>query len=193
MNNNLKILKLFVDNKDKTFTIKKAAETLKINYKIVYEEIIKLEQEELIRITRHGNAKVCVFNYKYHSKVVEIEEIRKNELFKNKDIKLIYNRIKETKNLFYCLILFGSYANKTSQKGSDIDLCLITDNEQINKGVQSILGITPLNVHLQDFTSEHFLLMLKSKEFNVGNEIVKNNIVLHGIENFYKMVNHVKQ
>lgn len=35
--------------------------------------------------------------------------------------------------------------------------------------------------------------MLKSKEFNVGNEIVKNNIVLHGIENFYEMINHVKQ
>ena len=60
MNNNLKVLKLFVDNKDKTFTIKKAAETLKINYKIVYEEIIKLEKEELIKITKQGNAKVCI-------------------------------------------------------------------------------------------------------------------------------------
>ena len=193
MNNNLKILKHFVDNKDRTFTIKKAAEAIKINYKIAYEEITKLEKDNLIKIVRHGNAKVCTFNYRYHSKIVEIEEIRKQELFKNKDIKLIYNRIKEIKSPFYCLILFGSHANKTNKKGSDIDLCLITDNEKINKEVQSILNITPINVHLQDFISEHFLAMLKSKEFNVGNEIAKNNIILHGIESFYEMVNNVKQ
>ena len=193
MNNNLKVLKLFVDNKDKSFTIKKAAEALKMNYRIVYEEIIKLEKEGLIKITKHGNSKVCEFNYKYNSKIVEIEEIKKQELFKNKNIKLVYSRIKETKSPFYCLILFGSYANKTSQRGSDIDLCLITDNEKINKKVQSMLSITPIDIHMQEFTSEHFLAMLKSREFNVGNEIVKNNIVLHGIESFYEMINNVKQ
>ncbi|MBI4016521.1 MAG: nucleotidyltransferase domain-containing protein [Candidatus Aenigmarchaeota archaeon] len=91
------------------------------------------------------------------------------------------------------MILFGSCASKTSQKGSDIDLCLITDNEKISKEVQSIVGITPLNIQLQDFSSQEFLVMLKSKEFNVGNEIVKNNIVLYGIEAFYEMVNNVKQ
>lgn len=192
MNNNLKVLKLFVDNKDKKFTIKKVAEALKINYRIVHGEITVLEREELIKIVRHGNSKVCEFNYKYCSKIVEVEEIRKQELFKNKDIKLIYKRIKEVKSPFYVFILFGSYVNKTNTKGSDIDLCIITDNQKVNKEVQSILSITPINIHLQDFTSEHFLLMLKSKESNVGNEIVKNNIILYGIEGFYELVNNVK-
>lgn len=193
MNNNLKVLKLFVDNKDKTFTIKKVAEALKINYRIAYEEIIELEKEELIKITKHGNSKVCAFNYKYHSKIVEIEEIRKQELFKNKDIQLIYKRIKEVKSPFYVLVLFGSFTNKTNVKGSDIDLCLITDNPEINKEVNTMLSITPISIHLQEFTSKQFLLMLKSKESNVGNEIVKNNIILYGVESFYELVNNVKQ
>lgn len=193
MKNNLKVCKLFVDNKDKTFTIKKAAEFLKINYRIVYEEIMELEKERLIKITKQGNSNVCAFNYAYHPKIVEIEELRKQEAFKDKDILLICKRIKEVKSPFYCLILFGSYANKTNKKGSDIDLCLITDEEQVNKNVQSMLSITPLNIHLQDFTSEHFLLMLKSKEPNVGNEILKNNILLYGIESFYEMIQYVKQ
>ena len=193
MKNNLTVLKLFVENKDKTFTIKKASEILKINYRIVYEEIIKLEKEELIKITRQGNSKVCEFNYKFSSKIVEIEEKRKEELFKNKDIQLVFNRIKEVKNPFYNLLLFGSYANKSNQKGSDIDLCLITDSSEINKEINSILSITPINVHLQEFTSKEFLTMLKSKEFNVGNEIVKNNVILHNIESFYELVNNVKR
>ncbi|MBI2549235.1 nucleotidyltransferase domain-containing protein [Candidatus Woesearchaeota archaeon] len=193
MNNNLKVLKLFVDNKDKTFTIKKVAESLRMNYKIVYEEIMKLAQEELINITKHGNAKVCVFNYRFHSKIVEIEETKKEELFKSKSLKLIYKRIKDVKSPFYCLILFGSYANKTNQKGSDIDLCLITDNQQISRDINAILSITPISVHLQEFNSDQFLAMLKSKEFNVGNEIVRNNIILYGVEAFYELVNDVKQ
>ena len=193
MKNNLTVLKLFVENKDKTFTIKKTSEVLKINYRIVYEEITKLQEEGLIQITLQGNSKVCKFNYKFSSKIVEIEKKRKEELFKNKDIQLIFNRIKEIKNPFYSLILFGSYANKSNQKGSDIDLCLITDNKKVNEEINNVLSVTPINIHFQEFTSEQFLSMLKSKEINVGNEIVKNNIVLHGIESFYELVNYVKQ
>lgn len=193
MKNNIQVLKLFVDNKDKAFTIKKVAETLRMNYRIAYQEVIELEKEGLVRIAKHGNSNVCTFNYKYHSKIVEIEDIRKEELFQNRDLKLIYNRIKEVKTPFYCLVIFGSYANKTNKKGSDIDLCLITDNSEVNKEVQSILNITPINVHFQDFTSKQFLGMLRSKEFNVGNEILKNNIILYGVEAFYEMVNNVKQ
>lgn len=193
MNNNLKVLKLFVEKKDQSFSIKKVANILKINYRIAYEETMKLKETELIKITRHGNANICQFNYKFNNKIVEIEEIRKSNLFKNKDIKLIHDRLKEAQSPFYCLVLFGSYANKTNKKGSDIDLCLITENTEVSKHVHSILAITPLNVHLQEFASKQFLAMIKSKEANVGNEIVKNNVIFYGIEAFYWLVNNVKQ
>jgi len=191
MNNNLTILKFFVEHKDGKFTIKKVSETLKINYKIAYEEILDLEKEGLIKVFKQGNSNICAFNYKYDSKLVEIEEARKEKL--SKDIKLIHDRIKEVKSPFYSLVLFGSHANKTDNKNSDIDLCLVADNKSVNKQVGDMLSITPLNIHLQEFTSEEFLQMLKSKESNVGNEIVKNNIILSGMEAFYELVNNVKQ
>jgi predicted nucleotidyltransferase len=193
MNNNLLVLKHFVENKDARFTIKKMSEILNINYRIAHEEISKLEKEELITAERQGNSIICQFNYTYSSKIVEIEETRKQELFKNKDLKLVYKRIKEVKSPLYVLILFGSFADKTNKKGSDIDLCIIADNEKTIKEAHAILRITPLPVHLQDFTPEEFLLMLKSKEVNVGNEIVKNNIILHDIESFYELVNLVNR
>ena|SRR3989338_49028 len=193
MNNNLKVLKLFVDNKDKKFTIKNVAEILKMNYRIAHEEVMELEKENLIKITKFGNSNMCEFSYEFSSKIVEIEDIRKNELFKNKDIKLIHKRIKEVKCPFYILVIFGSHANTTNTKHSDIDLCLITDDSEINEQANTILSITPVNIHFQEFTSEDFLSMIKSKKSNVGNEIIKNNIVLYGIENFYELVNNVKQ
>lgn len=190
INNNLKVLKLFVDNKDKKFTIRKSSKELKINYRIAYEEMAKLEKEGLVSITKIGNSKVCEFGYKFSSKIVEIEEARKGEL--NTDIRLIWKRINEIKNPFYILAVFGSHANKTASKQSDIDLCLISDNPEIAKRVNAILSITPLNAHLQEFSSGDFISMIKSKSFNVGNEIVKNNVILHGLENFFELVNYVK-
>lgn len=188
MNNNLKVLKFFVDNKESTITINKLSKALKTNYRILYEEAMKLEQENLIKITRIGNANLCQFAYKYNSKIVEIEEKRKSEIFKNKNIFLIFKRISEIKNPFYILILFGSYANKTETKHSDIDLCLITDNKKINEQIRTIIQITPLNIQLQEFTTEQFNTMLKSKETNVGNEIKRNNIIFHGLESFYELI-----
>lgn len=190
MNNTLKVLRLFADNKSSKFSIKKASERLKINYRIVYEEIIKLEKEGLIGIEKFGNSKICRFKHKFCSKAVEIEDIKKNELMENKDIKLIHKRLAEIKSPFYMLLVFGSYADKTNTKHSDIDLCLITNNKEISKKAKDILSITPINIHFLDFTSEQFASMLKTKEDNVGHEIVNNSIILHGIEGFYEMVNN---
>ena len=190
MNNTLKVLKFFVEHKDSTITINKVAEALKMNYRIVYEEVLSLEKEDMLRITRIGNANICQFNYKYSSKVIEIEDIRKEEVCKSKDIALIYKRIREIKNPFYILLLFGSYANKSHTKHSDIDLCLITDNKIVSEEVNTVVQITPLKIQLQEFSSEQFRIMLKSKQVNVGNEIVKNNIIFYGLESFYELVNN---
>jgi predicted nucleotidyltransferase len=193
MNNNLTVLKFFVENKDAAYSIKKVSELLKINYRIVYEEIMDLAREELIQVTKQGNAQICKFNYAYNAKLVEIEQVRMQEVFRNTDIKLICHRMRNVKNPFYCLILFGSFANKKNKKESDIDLCLITDNDTIKNQVNDMVSITPIDIHLQVFTAEQFLQMHRSKESNVGNEIVKNNIILHGIEEFYELVNNVNK
>ncbi len=190
MNNSLKVLKLFADNKSGKFSIKKASERLKMNYRIVHEEIIELEKEGLISITKFGNSRICEFRYQFCGKAIEIEEIKKNELLENKDIKLIHKRLREIKRPFYILMVFGSYANKTHTKHSDIDLCLITNDKEISRKTKDILSITPINIHFLEFTSEQFASMLKTNEANVGNEIVKNNIILYGIESFYDVVNN---
>jgi hypothetical protein len=38
------------------------------------------------------------------------------------------------------------------------------------------------------FTSEEFLSMLKTTEFNVGMEAAENNVILFGIEDYYRLL-----
>ena len=37
-------------------------------------------------------------------------------------------------------------------------------------------------------STDEFESMLKTKENNVGKEIVKNNIILYGVENYYNLI-----
>ncbi|MBI2135527.1 nucleotidyltransferase domain-containing protein [Candidatus Woesearchaeota archaeon] len=193
MNSKQKILRHFIENNEDSFSIRSISKKLKINYRIAFEEIEKLKEQELIEIKKLGNCNLCRFAFKYNEKVFEIENIRKNELLDNKDLWVIYNRFKDIKSPFFILAVFGSYAKGTQTKRSDIDLCIIADNEKILKKAEQIIGLIPFEIHLLDFTTEQFISMLKTTELNVGKEIVKNNIILYGTENFYEMINYAKQ
>ncbi len=38
------------------------------------------------------------------------------------------------------------------------------------------------------FSESQFLDMIKAKDFNVGKEAMKNNVILYGIENYYELI-----
>ncbi|RLE41118.1 hypothetical protein DRZ77_00005, partial [Candidatus Woesearchaeota archaeon] len=105
---------------------------------------------------------------------------------------VLYRRIKEIKNPFFICVVFGSYAKGTARKGSDLDLCVITNEEKVDREINTILDITPFEIHYLKFSSDEFIKMLKTTEFNVGKGIVKNKIILKGIEEFYELINYVK-
>ena len=44
------------------------------------------------------------------------------------------------------------------------------------------------SVHLYVFKKSEFLTMLLDKKANYGKEIVKNNLLLFGAENYYKII-----
>ncbi len=187
MNSSIEILKLLLERKEERFTINRIAENLKINYRIAYEQVMKLEKEGLLKITKAGNSKICEFTNKFDNKVFESEYSRRKELFKNKDLLIIHNRLAELKFPFIAL-LFGSYAKKTSKKHSDIDILTIGGNE---KEIQVTISLLPNEIHLTAISYENFIQMAKSKEFTVVSEAIKDNIILIGIEEYYRMLKNV--
>ena len=188
MNSEIKILKLLVSKKEEKFTIKKISEILNINYRIAYEKTASLEKEGLLIITKAGNSKLCEFSFNFSNKVFEAEYERRKELFKNRDFLVIHNRLIELKFPFIAL-LFGSYARNEQSKNSDIDILVIGENE---KEVQKTLSILPDKIHLTQVTYENFVHMAKSNEFSVVSEAIKNNIILVGIEEYYRLLKNAE-
>ncbi|MBS3123181.1 nucleotidyltransferase domain-containing protein [Candidatus Woesearchaeota archaeon] len=187
MASEIKILKLLLSNKELRFSIKKIAESLKINYRIAYEKVLSLEKEEFIKITIVGNSKACEFTNKFNQKVFEAEYERKEDLFKNKNFLVLHNRLAELKFPFITL-LFGSQAKGTADKHSDIDILTIGGDQ---KEIKAILSLVPEKIHLTSLAYEDFIHMAKSKEFTVVSEAIKNNIILIGIEEYYRLMKNV--
>jgi predicted nucleotidyltransferase/predicted transcriptional regulator len=194
MNSDIKILKLLLDRKEDKFTIRKIAETLKINYRIAYERVAVLEKEGLLKITRVGNSKISEFTYKFNNKfnnkVYEAEFYRREELFKrNKDFLVIHNRLAELNFVFVALV-FGSYAKGTANKHSDIDILTIDGDE---KEIKSAISLLPNKIHLTTLSCDEFIQMVKSKEFTVVSEALKNNIILIGKEEYYRLLSNAQK
>ena len=184
----IKILKLLLSNKEEIFTIKKIAERLKINYRIAYEKILQLEKEGLIRITKTGNSKMCLFANKFDKKVFEAEYERRNDLFKNKNFLVLYKKLAELQFSFIAL-LFGSYAKGNANRHSDIDILTIGGN---GREINSTISLLPQKIHLIHVTYRDFIHMAKSKEFTVISEAIKNNIILIGIEEYYRLLSNAE-
>lgn len=182
------ILRLLIENKDKKFSIRKLALLRKINYKSAYMAVMKLKKENIISLEKAGNTTQCSFNNNFNSRVFSVELARKNELVKNKNFKIIYNRLEEI-SLPFILLLFGSYAKMTQKKNSDIDLLLISENP---KQVEEVLSLIPLKIHLTAINYKEFISMARSKEFSVVSEAVKNNIILIGIEEYYRLLKNAE-
>ena len=188
MESDIKILKLLIDNKEQKYTIKKIAEALKINYRIAHEHVGILEKEGLLKVTKAGNSKLCEFTSKFTSKVYETEYLRKESLMKNKDFLVIHNRLAEL-NFAFIALIFGSYAKGKANKHSDIDIMIIGGDE---KEIRATLSLLPDKIHLTHMSYKEFIQMAKSKEFTVVSETIKNNIILIGIEEYYRLLKNAE-
>ncbi|PIN79959.1 hypothetical protein COV11_04945 [Candidatus Woesearchaeota archaeon CG10_big_fil_rev_8_21_14_0_10_30_7] len=184
----LELLTILIENKEDFFSIKKLSEIRKINYKSAYEALKKLEKEGIIDLKKIGNTISCSFNNKFNTTVFIAEHERRAKLLKKSDFRIIFNRLNELKFPFIVL-LFGSQVKNKQTKHSDFDLLIISHDEEEIKRVFLTL---PLKTHLTYLTPKEFVSMTKSKEFSVVSEVMKKNIILIGIEDYYRLINNVK-
>src|SRR3989344_3497231 len=184
MNEDIDILKLLIGKKEDKFTIKKIAEALKINYRIAHEKVAMLEKEKSIKITKIGNSKICEFAKEFDSKVFQAEYLRKKEVLKNKNFLVIHRRLAELRFPFVAL-LFGSHAKGKANTHSDIDILTVGGDE---KEIRSVISLLPDKIHLTTMNYENFIHMAKINEFTVVSEAIKNNIILIGIEEYYRLL-----
>lgn len=187
----IEILKLLIENKEEIYSIRKIALVRKINYKSAYNAIKALEKQGIVELKNAGNTNLCSFNSTFNDLVFKAEYSRRETLFKKREFPVIYNSLAKLEFPFITL-LFGSHAKGTESKHSDIDLLLISDEDHFKK-VQATINIFPQEIHLTPVDYMGFIRMATSKEFSVVSEAIKKNIILIGIEEYYRLLKNVRE
>jgi len=186
------ILAFLLNNLDKDYSIREIAKAIRQDYKIVYTTIQKLKEQKIITIKRVSNINRCTPNLN-HENAQLFSFI--SQRYSNKKLpKTIMTALKEitqsTKNPFYTLLVFGSYAKGTSTPKSDIDILFITPDRkqepQILAAVNKSATLNNLKINPVILTTEEFKNALQ--EPSVATEAYKKHLVVHGGEQFYEMV-----
>jgi len=183
-----RLLKYLIENKNPV-SIRETSGAISMDYKNTHSIVHSLEASGAIIREVMGNTNPIRINLSPNRDIYSTEQKRTEELLsENPKIKIILEYIKEVDYPFMIVLVFGSYAKKTNTSQSDLDICIISDNkEKADKLIKS-LGILSLKIEIQEFTTDEFISMISRRENNVGHEIIKNNIILFGVDNYYSLI-----
>ncbi len=193
------IVVLFLKSPLESYTIN--AITKKINRYLsqVQKAIKHLHELKILELRKTGiKTNSCTINFSSADlDLLTLAAIysKNNFLQKNLKIKIIYQELQRAFGLdLFIMLIFGSYAKGMQHQHSDIDLCLIVQNntEDFKDKVKSTLSKYSYKIHLNIFTTGEFYNML-SKKNSVGREIWLNSIILQGHDLYYKMVKKYDQ
>ncbi len=186
--NNYNILIFLMDRRSERFTINQISKATGINYRIVYEQIQMFKEEGIIETERAGNSLLCSLTGHFNEKVFHAEYLRRRKALEDKDLDTVTSRFVRARQN-YILLLFGSYAKRKNTQSSDIDLLAVTENE---KELIDIKSLVPKDIHLTCVSYDAFLRMRDRKDTSVVSEAMKNNIILIGIEDYYRLLDNDK-
>ncbi len=182
-----KLIKHLIEHKEQQ-SIRAISEATLIDYKNTYNIINEL-YPQLISKEKIGNTNLIKLNIIPNQDIYYVEDKRTEEfLSANPKLRLIQKDIEEIKYPFMVVLISGSYAKKAETGKSDIDVCLISDNKEKAKKLIQSLNLLSLKLEIHEFTTGEFVSMIKKMQNNLGHEIVKNNIILYGIENYYNLI-----
>lgn len=183
---NTEILKTMIEREEE-LNISKISEYSGIDYKNTHNILKRLEKLGLVRFESFGRSKKCSLVKGPSPLLFEAESERRDEfLQKHRGIGVLYSKLRSLKFPFIAL-LFGSYVKGAQDKHSDIDVLIVSEKERRGK-INEIMQMFPLKIHQTQISFEDFMAMSRSREFSVVSEAMKLNIIIIGIEDYYRMV-----
>ena len=191
------ILTFLLSNPEEQLTIRGIAKRLGKSYTLVYNNIAKLEKENIIRKRNVPPGQIITLNEFAPTEIfVDIELKRKKEFLKKYPwVQLMLKDIlSSTKNPFFILLVFGSYAKSTQTKSSDFDLLIIVQDKKDIKGIEYAIdrAYTKVKKGLNFIDINDLKEMIKNtNELNIGNEAKKHHIILYGVEVYYQLLKRI--
>jgi len=163
-NLNLEVILMLLKNKAH---LREIARALNESHSTILRKINELLKENVLDYKKEGKNKIFFIKNNLKAK-------------KHPELSIILEDIKKdfSKGM---IILFGSYAKGIPKKDSDIDIYLETNNNNIKTRVKETNS--KLSIKIGKFDTKSLLIK----------EIIKNHIIIRGLEDFYERVEFFKE
>lgn len=187
----LKIIELFLIERKECYLREIAKKTNK-STSTTSRQLNLLKNDGILNEKRVGKELFYSLNLKNNSalKLCELVEIQKLESFykRNSEMKIILedflNKIKD-ENLVSAAV-FGSVANESYAKDSDIDLILITNKrKEFTEEIRNIHAEYGRDLSIVSMTKKEFR---EKKSEPLVREVIRNHLILYGYEHFVREV-----
>ncbi len=168
--------------KNKTH-LREIARILNESHSTILRRINELVKENILDYKKEGKNKIFFIrnNLKAKNYVYSAEIYKLNKLItKHPELSIIFEDIKRnfSKGM---IILFGSYAKGMEKENSDIDIYLETRDDKIKNKIRELNS--RLNIKIGEFDTSSLLIK----------EIIKNHIIIRGVESFYERIDFFKE
>ena len=184
--NKFKVLSLFSGDYMKEVYGREAARELSMNQKTVSNILKRLEKENILRSKMEGRNKVYRLNHSNPSlmHVLSMVEKEKTVQFRERSGlgRDFIDEILKSKSPL--VIIFGSYANGTQKKNSDVDILVLSPFDVNLSDVEKFYKI---KASVKEYKEEEFINALRSGDFLIT-EVIRNHVVLVGSDLFVKML-----
>ncbi len=158
----------------------------------VFSALRMLVRNNLLISQRKGNMDLYSLNIynPYALQMIQYIECQENLEFPL--LSLILETIKAIPIRNYCFLVFGSYAEGTQKKGSDLDVCFLVENEIQEKKIKPYFNDVKLNhpVHIDEHyvTFSDFVEMLLRPERNLAKQILIKHKLFLNADIYYGLV-----
>ena len=175
-----KILSYFFSNTEQELYLREIARLIDEDPGNLSKELSKLEKEQLFISRFRGNQKYYYLNKEYPL----FNEI-KSVVFKTTGVKGLIQNLVTNSNGVIAAFIYGSYANNTENSYSDIDLCLIIDNNVFNDDnfiieINKIGKTISRDIEYIYYSGDEWNQKIKSYDSFILNLISQPKIILTG-------------
>jgi len=160
----------------------------------VYNTLKKHVKQGLLKEQRAGNVILYSLDISTAKTQSTIGFISEHLAWNTKHLptNMIQTILKKLQSPYFTLIITGSYAKNKQTENSDVDIVVIIDDKADPKSNKAQIQFTCETSippgHPYVFKASEFLQMLTNKEINYGTEIAKNNIILFGGQEYYRIM-----
>ncbi len=162
--------------KEKQLHLRAISKFINCPHSTVQREIINLKNRVILNYNSVGKNKIISIKKGAESLYIIYQaEYYKTSKFleSHPEFSVLIEKLFKIKNIDI-IILFGSYTKGLEKKDSDIDLFVETNSRIIREEIKNINS--RLNIKIGKF----------DKETPLGREIIKNHIIMKGVELFYE-------